>query len=68
MENDSALDRERSAGIRLMAVNGSEPAFSFVGTERFCSTNDCCDGACNGAGRRIRTDDLLITNQNVFLA
>ncbi len=49
-----------------MAVNGSEPAFSFVGAERFCSVNDCCDGACNGAGSRIRTDDLLITNQLLY--
>jgi hypothetical protein len=49
-----------------VAVNGSEPAFRFVGTERFCSVNDCCDGACNGAGSRIRTDDLLITNQLLY--
>ena len=49
-----------------MAVNGSEPAFSFFGAERFCSVNDCCDGACNGAGSRIRTDDLLITNQLLY--
>ena len=34
--------------------------------KRFCSVNDCCDGACNGAGSRIRTDDLLITNQLLY--
>jgi len=37
VENDSALDRERSADTSLVAVNGSEPADDFLEAERFCS-------------------------------
>ena len=32
----------------------------------YFNPSDWCDGACNGAGRRIRTDDLLITNQLLY--
>jgi hypothetical protein len=35
VENDSALDRERSEEIVLVAVNGSEPADDFRDAERF---------------------------------
>ena len=66
MENDSALDWERSADAGLMAVNGSEPADDFFDAERFCPAIHCWKRDCNGAGSRIRTDDLLITNQLLY--
>jgi hypothetical protein len=66
VENDSALDRERSPDIRLMAVNGSEPVDDFRDVERCCSAIRWRKRACKGAGSRIRTDDLLITNQLLY--
>ena len=44
-------DQKRTA----MSFKRLLPSFSFVEAERFCSVNDCRDGACNGAGSRIRT-------------
>ena len=66
VENDSALDREPNADTALMAVNGSEPTVDLVDAERSCSATHWCERACNGAGSRIRTDDLLITNQLLY--
>jgi hypothetical protein len=66
VENNSALDRERSADTALMAVNGSEPTVDIFEAERFCSAIRWWKTVCNGAGSRIRTDDLLITNQLLY--
>jgi hypothetical protein len=63
VQNDSALDREPNADTALMAVNGSEPTVDLVDAERSCSATHWCERACKRAGSRIRTDDLLITNQ-----
>ena len=66
VENDSALDREPNADTALMAVNGSEPTVDLVDAERSCSATHWCERACKRAGSRIRTDDLLITNQLLY--
>jgi hypothetical protein len=52
--------------MRLMAVNGSESAVELLVTEWSCSVNHCCVKVCKRAGSRIRTDDLLITNQLLY--
>src|SRR5438128_2464712 len=49
-----------------MAVNGSEPTVDLVDAERSCSATHWCERACKRAGSRIRTDDLLITNQLLY--
>jgi hypothetical protein len=66
VENDSALDRGPNADTALMAVNGSEPTLDLVDAERSCSATHWCERACKRAGSRIRTDDLLITNQLLY--
>ena len=65
-ENDPAPDPEQSVTSVLMAVNGSEPAVESRSTKRNCSVNSRRVKACNGAGNRARTDDLLITNQLLY--
>ena len=61
------VDREPNADTALMAVNGSEPTVDLVDAERSCSATHWCERACKRAGSRIRTDDLLITNQLLYL-